>query len=71
MGGMCAMLGGALQTGAMNLATFYIGRFLAGVGVGILVTSIPLYVSECALPSRRGYMVASYFFYFFLRTLSS
>ena len=40
------MLGGALQTAAVNLNYLYAGRVLAGVGVGQLVMIIPLYQSE-------------------------
>ncbi|CAN9172455.1 unnamed protein product [Alternaria alternata] len=53
--GACVfMLGGALQTAAVNLNYLYAGRVLAGVGVGQLVMIIPLYQSELAHPSIRG-----------------
>ena len=48
------MLGGALQTAAVNINYLYAGRVLAGVGVGQLVMIIPLYQSELAHPSIRG-----------------
>ncbi|KAI4631408.1 hypothetical protein J4E83_002940 [Alternaria metachromatica] len=54
MGACVFMLGGALQTAAVNLNYLYAGRVLAGVGVGFLVMIIPLYQSELAHPSIRG-----------------
>ena len=37
------LVGGALQTGAMNLNTLWAGRWLAGLGVGFLVMIVPIY----------------------------
>lgn len=37
------LLGGALQTGAMNLNLLWAGRWLAGLGVGFLVMIVPIY----------------------------
>lgn len=37
VGAVIFCLGGALQTGAQNLAFLYAGRFFAGLGVGFLV----------------------------------
>ncbi|KAH6683205.1 MFS sugar transporter-like protein [Halenospora varia] len=52
------LLGGALQTGAMNLHYLWAGRWLAGLGVGFLVMIIPLYQAEIAHPSIRGTITA-------------
>jgi len=52
------LLGGALQTGAMNLHYLWAGRWLAGLGVGFLVMIIPVYQSEIAHPSIRGQITA-------------
>jgi MFS family permease len=48
------LLGGGLQTGAMNLNFLWAGRWLAGLGVGFLVMIIPIYQSEISHPSIRG-----------------
>lgn len=36
---------------------FHAGRFIAGLGIGILVTVCPMYLSELAPPSNRGWLV--------------
>lgn len=36
---------------------FQAGRFLAGTGIGILVTVCPMYMSELAPPEKRGWLV--------------
>lgn len=53
-------LGVGLQTGAHNLATFVVGRFFAGFGVGLVSTLIPMYQSECAPKWIRGAVVGGY-----------
>ncbi|KAI1626527.1 hypothetical protein EDD37DRAFT_586883 [Exophiala viscosa] len=59
IGALVSLLGGALQGGAANLAMFQAGRFIAGLGVGVLVTICPMYLSEIAWwptshPRRSG-----------------
>ncbi len=53
-------LGIALQTGSSNWATFIIGRFFAGFGVGLVSTLVPMYQSECAPKWIRGAIVSGY-----------
>ncbi|KAI0753748.1 MFS monosaccharide transporter [Fomes fomentarius] len=53
-------LGVALQTGAHNLAMFIVGRFFAGLGVGLISTAVPIYQSECAPKWIRGAVVGGY-----------
>ncbi|KAJ8454304.1 hypothetical protein ONZ51_g13103 [Trametes cubensis] len=53
-------LGVALQTGALTLATFVVGRFFAGFGVGLVSTLIPMYQSECSPKWIRGAIVSCY-----------
>ncbi|KAH9856813.1 AmMst-1 [Lenzites betulinus] len=53
-------LGVSLQTGAGNLATFIVGRFFAGLGVGLVSTLIPMYQSECSPKWIRGAIVSCY-----------
>ncbi|ERS95123.1 hypothetical protein HMPREF1624_08615 [Sporothrix schenckii ATCC 58251] len=57
MGAAWALLGGALQGGAANLAMFQVGRVFCGIGIGLLVTVCPMYMSELAPPDRRGWLV--------------
>jgi sugar porter (SP) family MFS transporter len=58
VGSVIFLIGGALQTGAMNLSYLWSGRFLAGVGVGFLTMIIPLYQAEICHPSIRGTVTA-------------
>ena len=48
------LLGGSIQAGAMNIHYMYGGRFLAGMGIGMLAMLAPLYQAEIAHPSIRG-----------------
>jgi MFS family permease len=42
------------STSSGNLAVMYVGRFIAGLGVGAASMLTPLYVSECAPRAIRG-----------------
>lgn len=53
-------LGIALQTGAHNWATFIVGRFFAGLGVGLVSILVPMYQSECSPKWLRGAVVSGY-----------
>ncbi|QKX55928.1 uncharacterized protein TRUGW13939_03027 [Talaromyces rugulosus] len=57
LGSLLVLLGGALQAGATNLNMFQAGRFIAGLGVGNLVTICPMYLSEISPPQSRGFLV--------------
>lgn len=48
------LFGSALQTGAMNYNTLVAGRFIGGIGIGMLAMVGPLYISEIAPPKIRG-----------------
>ncbi|KAK7418585.1 hypothetical protein QQZ08_011169 [Neonectria magnoliae] len=54
IGAIIFCLGGALQVAGQNLAFFYAGRAVGGLGVGILVMIVPMYQAEIAHPSIRG-----------------
>ncbi|KAK1073400.1 hypothetical protein LTR74_001809 [Friedmanniomyces endolithicus] len=56
-GSALSVLGGALQGGAAALAMFHVGRFVSGLGIGILVTVCPQYLSEVSPPFVRGWLV--------------
>ncbi|CAK7218265.1 hypothetical protein SCUCBS95973_003426 [Sporothrix curviconia] len=49
-------IGAAIQTGAVNIGMFLAGRAIAGVGIGGLVSSVPLYLVEISAPSYRGFI---------------
>jgi len=53
--GSCIFLvGGALQTLAVNMTVMMVGRLIAGFGVGALSTIVPVYQSEISPPHNRG-----------------
>ena len=53
--GSCVFfVGGALQTFAATMAMMMVGRIIAGVGVGMLSTIVPVYQSEISPPHSRG-----------------
>ncbi|KAK0705279.1 hypothetical protein B0H67DRAFT_604171 [Lasiosphaeris hirsuta] len=47
-------VGGALQTFALNMIMMMLGRIIAGLGVGMLSTIVPVYQSEISPPHNRG-----------------
>ena len=53
-------VGVALQTGAISLPVFVVGRVIAGLGVGIISCIVPMYQSECAPKWIRGAIVSAY-----------
>lgn len=32
------------------------GRLIAGIGIGVLITAIPMYQAEVSTPESRGFM---------------
>jgi len=60
MGGGAFLIGIAMETIAGNLATLYLGRIVAGVGVGLMSATVPLYISETAETEIRGRLIAIY-----------
>ena len=58
MGGCVVLIvGGALCAGAVDIAMFLVGRFVAGLGTGILACVVPMYQAEVSTPETRGAMV--------------
>ncbi|TAQ84912.1 hypothetical protein B7494_g6760 [Chlorociboria aeruginascens] len=47
-------VGGALQSFAHGMVMMLLGRIIAGVGVGMLSTIVPIYQSEISPPHNRG-----------------
>lgn len=54
VGVMILCVGAALQAGAVHLAMMIVGRIISGVGVGIVSTAVPLYLSEISPAKQRG-----------------
>ncbi|CAI7656621.1 unnamed protein product [Penicillium bialowiezense] len=54
IGGLLATLGAALQGGAVTIAMLIAGRFIAGLAIGQMSATIPVYCSEVAPPQIRG-----------------
>ena len=53
---MCIIvtLGVVIQTAAVNMGMFLAGRVLAGIAVGGMVGTVPIYLSEISAPHQRG-----------------
>ncbi|KFY10194.1 hypothetical protein V491_07774 [Pseudogymnoascus sp. VKM F-3775] len=49
--------GTTLQTAAQNLGMLIAGRVIAGLAVGILLSIVPVYNAELAVPQHRGVIV--------------
>ncbi|KAE8355197.1 general substrate transporter [Aspergillus coremiiformis] len=56
IGGLLASLGAALQAGAITVAMLIAGRLIAGLAVGLMSSSIPVYCSEVSPPRIRGFL---------------
>ncbi|KAJ5085216.1 hexose carrier protein [Penicillium argentinense] len=57
----CAVIvciGAILQATTFGLAQFLVGRIVAGFGLGMMTTVIPIWLSECSMPQSRGRMMA-------------
>ncbi|KAL1598473.1 hypothetical protein SLS59_006757 [Nothophoma quercina] len=54
VGALVSVLGSALQAGAVNMAMLIVGRFIGGVAVGQLTSTIPLYAAELSEAKHRG-----------------
>lgn len=55
-GACVSVFGCALQAGAVNMVMLIIGRFIAGVAVGMLTSVVPMYAGEMAEAASRGMM---------------
>ncbi|KAJ5282004.1 hypothetical protein N7478_007376 [Penicillium angulare] len=55
-GACVSCFGCALQAGSKNMTMLIIGRFIAGIAVGMLTSIVPMYAGEMAESSTRGMM---------------
>lgn len=53
-GSVVSLLGSALQAGSTSIAMLIAGRFIGGMAVGMLTSTIPMYASELSMPRWRG-----------------
>ncbi|ETN39427.1 uncharacterized protein HMPREF1541_05650 [Cyphellophora europaea CBS 101466] len=53
---MCIIvtIGTSVQTGSVNIGMFLAGRAIAGIAVGAMVGTVPIYLSEISPPQHRG-----------------
>ncbi|KAF8444568.1 general substrate transporter [Boletus edulis BED1] len=54
------IIGGAIQTGSVNLAMLLVARFITGWGIGMMVVLIPIFQAEISPPSARGFLVGQH-----------
>ncbi|KAL4954231.1 general substrate transporter [Aspergillus filifer] len=54
LGSILFIIGGVLQTAAVNIGMLYFSRIFAGFGIGILVESVPMFQAEIAHARIRG-----------------
>ncbi|WVQ75206.1 hypothetical protein IAR50_004818 [Cryptococcus sp. DSM 104548] len=52
------IVGSIIQTTSFSFAQLVVGRFIGGLGVGVLSAVAPMYISECAPPNIRGSCLA-------------
>ncbi|KAJ5591948.1 hexose carrier protein [Penicillium hispanicum] len=57
-GAMIVSIGAILQATTFSLPQFLVGRIVAGFGLGMMTTVIPIWLSECSMPESRGRMMA-------------
>ncbi|KAL2158299.1 hypothetical protein VTH06DRAFT_4620 [Thermothelomyces fergusii] len=55
---ICYLAGSTIETFAGSVAVMIIARFLTGLGAGASTVIVPLYISEVAPPSKRGFFGA-------------
>ena len=55
---MILICGAAICAGSVNNGMFTAGRIINGLGIGALVTAIPMYQAEVSTPESRGFMVS-------------
>ncbi|KAI8080044.1 general substrate transporter [Halteromyces radiatus] len=53
-GAIVFIIGGVLQTAAINMPMLMIGRILSGFGIGFLSTVLPVYTAELSRAHNRG-----------------
>ncbi|VUC31216.1 unnamed protein product [Clonostachys rosea] len=52
-----SIVGAILQTASVHVAMMIVGRLLAGIGCGSLLSVVPVYLAEASQPDSRGFLV--------------
>lgn len=52
------LIGSVIQCAAQDVVMIFIGRFIAGLSIGMLSMVVPLYLGELAPPNIRGSLIA-------------
>ena len=55
------LIGAILQTSAVHIAMFIVGRFVIGVGMAVAATATPTFVAETAPPKHRAFALGLYY----------
>ncbi|THX96328.1 general substrate transporter [Aureobasidium pullulans] len=58
IGGLIFATGTALESGAQNLAMLFVGRCITGVGEGLFLSTLVVYVCEIAPARQRGVLAS-------------
>ncbi|GAB7343816.1 hypothetical protein MBLNU457_1786t2 [Dothideomycetes sp. NU457] len=58
VGAVIVAIGAIIQSTSFGVAQFLVGRLIAGFGLGMMTTVIPIWLAECAMPKSRGRMMA-------------
>ncbi|EMC98190.1 hypothetical protein BAUCODRAFT_23006 [Baudoinia panamericana UAMH 10762] len=58
IGAIILSIGAALCASSVNSGMLIFARLFAGVGIGTLITCIPMYQAEVSTPESRGFMVS-------------
>jgi MFS family permease len=53
-GALVSLIGSIIQAASVNMPMLIVGRFIGGVAVGMLTSTIPMYASEISMPKWRG-----------------
>ncbi|TKA77217.1 hypothetical protein B0A55_02569 [Friedmanniomyces simplex] len=56
-GAVIVAIGAAIQTSSYGVGQFLAGRLIAGFGLGMCTSVIPVWLAECAMPKNRGRMM--------------
>lgn len=54
---VAAVVGAAIQAGALHVSMMILGRFIGGIACGALLSIVPTYISETAPLGKRGFFV--------------
>ncbi|ROW01306.1 hypothetical protein VMCG_05931 [Cytospora schulzeri] len=58
LGVLCNVIGSVLQTFSWQLPQMIVGRLVNGIGIGLVSSMSPVYLSECASSRIRGMLLA-------------